>query len=1021
MERFREFVKSAAQSDANQETLRRQIDLALTAWTIAFPGRPPLVPWPQFLSWSRPVSRRWLSGQEWTYSGIHSYHRGEFQKARREWERSLSVFQDIRDERTAAVVQMDLGLCAYEQGLLETAKTLFHHSLKTFQAQLFDPGIRDCLINLSLVAELQGQYAQAIRLLEEAWSINQIICEPEVEARILSSMGVVALECGYLEESEGLYRGSLALRLQLGDQEGQATDYSNLGIIFDERGFFREAYEYYEKSLQLRRLLQNREGEADSLLNLAVTLNHTGKAEEALQSILSALEICRSLGSPHRLMYTYIQAGEIYLEQGQTQESETHLQAAMTLARKHGFYKEQAWIRKVMAQAAQRKEQHDVAIGLLTEALQYYRENGNPLEIATSQVELGKAYRLQGNLQGALLQLLGGLRLAEKSGSLKILTEIQLLLGEIALQNGKPAIATQYFQQASSQATQTGYLRLHWQAAAGLSQAFQDQGLLIPAAHYLTQAIQLVADQEANLSRESLAVHFWDDKAYLFHKMSQLMSAQGADTDAWQWIDRMKARRLQRRWINESPEPTTDPADSTLGTTRAIQLIHQRLQAIPEGDTLAKADLSLELETLVPRHSPAISTPPTTPRTFSEVTENRLEMIQAHLEPDEALLDFAFEQESLRVWIVGLHSLQFKEWDCSIEEIKRLLSKAGLLAGEVSQKTIDANTTMMLPDLDLDTLSEIGRWVWEPIATLVPTSVKKLIVVPDGPLHLLPFDLLPSGTEQSSYSNPRGETLISRFAVSYLPAASLILSRESNPLPSAGSVKVTILAGQQKVPSQESRIGGEVQEIAELFPQANFFSSFHDWKSRAQGHLLQSDILHIASHYRPDPARPTASRFFFSPQMEKKDSFYAAEAVFLPLQSRLAVLSACHTAQGPIVSGEGILNMGRSFLLAGVRSIVLSSWPVEEKSTAELMSRFYRLLVKGMDSRDALRQAKMELRQFPAWQHPFYWGAFLLVGNPCRLVSAQPQSWFSWWFSLVIAIPATVVFALYLRIHSRKR
>ena len=95
------------------------------------------------------------------------------------------------------------------------------------------------------------------------------------------------------------------------------------------------------------------------------------------------------------------------------------------------------------------------------------------------------------------------------------------------------------------------------------------------------------------------------------------------------------------------------------------------------------------------------------------------------------------------------------------------------------------------------------------------------------------------------------------------------------------------------------------------------------------------------------------------------------------------VLSACQSGLGKTVKGEGIIGLTRAFLYAGVSSVVVSLWNVQDASTAELMKQFYRHLRAGKGKAEALRQAKLNMirSDIPAYRFPYFWAPFVLVGQ----------------------------------------
>ena len=103
----------------------------------------------------------------------------------------------------------------------------------------------------------------------------------------------------------------------------------------------------------------------------------------------------------------------------------------------------------------------------------------------------------------------------------------------------------------------------------------------------------------------------------------------------------------------------------------------------------------------------------------------------------------------------------------------------------------------------------------------------------------------------------------------------------------------------------------------------------------------------------------------------------------LDLQSELVVLSACETAAGKEMRGEGLMSLTHGFLYAGARRVVATLWRIDDRATAELMTHFYRgILREGLSPAAALRAAQQELARDKRWSAPYYWAGFVLQGDP---------------------------------------
>ena len=147
------------------------------------------------------------------------------------------------------------------------------------------------------------------------------------------------------------------------------------------------------------------------------------------------------------------------------------------------------------------------------------------------------------------------------------------------------------------------------------------------------------------------------------------------------------------------------------------------------------------------------------------------------------------------------------------------------------------------------------------------------------------------------------------------------------------------------------------------------------------------DILHLAMHTLINDANPMFSQLVFTlsnDTVENNDGLLNTYEIYnMNLNARMAVLSACNTGYGKLQKGEGIMSLARGFMYAGVPSIIMTLWAVEDQSGSELMTRFYKFLSDGDEIDEALRKAKLEylagadeLRA-----HPYLWASYVSIGK----------------------------------------
>jgi CHAT domain-containing protein len=155
--------------------------------------------------------------------------------------------------------------------------------------------------------------------------------------------------------------------------------------------------------------------------------------------------------------------------------------------------------------------------------------------------------------------------------------------------------------------------------------------------------------------------------------------------------------------------------------------------------------------------------------------------------------------------------------------------------------------------------------------------------------------------------------------------------------------------------------------------------------------LLGTDLheyryIHFATHGLIDSRYPALSALAFSRydrRGQQQEALLRLPNIYdLKLNAELVVLSACDTALGREIRGEGLIGLTQGFLYAGARSLVVSLWQVPDRATSELMSQFYQFLLQDRSSpAEALRLAQLKIASNPRWKDPYFWAAMVLVGD----------------------------------------
>jgi CHAT domain-containing protein len=326
----------------------------------------------------------------------------------------------------------------------------------------------------------------------------------------------------------------------------------------------------------------------------------------------------------------------------------------------------------------------------------------------------------------------------------------------------------------------------------------------------------------------------------------------------------------------------------------------------------------------------------------------------------------------------------------------RVLAPADSLTGLIARVLALATR-----DADISTEAKaLGSMLLQPAAELLGPEIERLIIVPDGALHRVPWDALRLAD---------GREAVERFAIGLAPSATIatLLRMEAKPPPSARYGRVlafgdpvfptATVAGPGTYQAAFASSGG-LPTLPGSGAEAKALARYADADlllgPDASEHRLETvplsrySVLHFATHALVDDRIAVRTALALTPGNGSDGFVTPGELGRLRLTADLVVLSACRTAGGVVVDGEGMQGLTAPLLEAGARSVVATSWRVGDERVVSLIQRFYAGLARGMPVVDALRSAKLEIRRDGA--SPALWAAFTVVGDPLATVALRP-------------------------------
>ncbi len=793
-----------------------------------------------------------------------------------------------------------------------------------------DKGGQARAANLLAVAALHlGRTNEAISYFKQASDAADEARSEEVrkmELTALDRAGQLLRISGRYDDALFCFERTLRLYRQQNDRPGESLTLGRLGAIYSDTGDFAKADQHLQEALAIARALADQELETTTLLRLMVLEKERGNPAAALKFGQQALP--SSLTRPPARIEFFYQLGTVYAALGQYQK----------------------------------------AVETFGQALERSRELRVPLyeslvqgEFAWTQFKLGKAAAAIESASRAVykLRLAGGNKHFEAK-FLSTLAEAQSSLGrnEEALASYRQAIAT--LEQARLLSIPTEISRA---------------GIVFTRQKVFTGAIEFLLSH--GRTSEALEV------AEAYHARA--------------FLDVLAESRIES--LGELNQQQKEREDKIFERIAGIQKELWQPNIVPETEQRLKGKLAaaeneleafrLELRRANPRYASIESPQPIKSENISKEL----------LGGDTALIEFVLSDQKSFAWVIHQDKIfsivlpPRKEIETAIAEYRELLSEkvSSLTAAQAVAK-----------------LKVKGRAVYQKLFQPLEShlsSVQKLIIVPDGALSYLPFETLtvepkPAAGQKASPAI----FLIERFAISYAPSASALaalgVARKDAPAGGKGIVAFgdPDYEAAGKADSQTERgfdfrrlpyTRTEVNEIAALFPaaEARIFlgAEASEEKVKAED-LSRARYVHLAAHGMIDEDYPARSGIILAAARDSKEdgALQVSEVMRLKLNADLVTLSACRTGLGKLLNGEGIIGLTRAFLYAGADGVVVSLWNVNDIATASLMKAFYKNLQQGMAKDEALRRAKLDLikGQKSAWQHPYYWAPFVLIGDP---------------------------------------
>ncbi|CAN1209164.1 hypothetical protein TUMEXPCC7403_03010 [Tumidithrix helvetica PCC 7403] len=849
--------------------------------------------------------------------------------------------QRTADRKAEADILMKQGNQQYQISQFESALQSWQQALTIYQQIKDRQGEGRTLGNLGKAYEALGKYDEAIESNQKSLAIAQEIGDRRGEGEALIDLGVVYRTRGNYAKAIEYHAQSLVITREIKDRRGEGSALGNLGMNYYAQGNYAKAIEYHEQRLAIAREIKDRQGEGNAMGNLGNAYRSQGHYAKAIEYQERRLAITRELKDLRGEGQSLGFLGLVYRSLGNYTKSIDYYKQSLAIAirikDRLGKAKSLGYLGNVFYDLGDYNE----AIKYHQSSLEAAREIRDRRGEGKSLGFLGRAYAAQGNYDKAIQYYESSLKIAQEIGDRLGEGETLDFLGGIYQVRGDYAKAIDYHKSGLDIARKIKNRDGERIALSNLGLTLQKQNQLDLSIVFYKQSVNV----SESIRKDIRGLKKEEQQSYLntvagnYRRLADLLVKQGRVMEALQILDLLKVQELEDFLKNIKGNDRTAQGVRLLEPERVVsgQLTGVSFEKIPElNRNLADRIQQIPQAEInkVPEYLQKI--PQGTVLLYPLILGDRLEII-------------LFSPNTIPIH----RTVPIKKADLEklVEDFRSdIRDPTSLDIKNSSQKLYD----LLIKPIE---------------AELTQAKTDTVLYAPDGLLRYIPLAALYDGKQW----------LVEKYRTSNLIAYSLTdFDRKTKTIPH-------ILAGafgkgdpSSKQASLPATIA-EVSEITKTFPNTVNLVEAQFSRAATEAQMSNHNILHLATHAEFNLGNPDNSFIIFG----NGDTVRLSEIVDWKMSNiDLIVLSACQTGVGKLGDGVEILGFGYQVQRAGAKAAIASLWSVSDGGTQVLMQSFYEYVKRlNFTKAEALRQAQISTIRSQKFSHPFYWSAFILIGN----------------------------------------
>jgi tetratricopeptide (TPR) repeat protein len=957
--------------------------------------------------------------------------RGSQTAALEKFSSALTLHREIQDSRGVATDLASMGRLYLARGDLQNATDTLQEAQKVNKRIRNPRGDVTILGELAMLQRTKGNFSQALALLKQALDMAQQMDDAQSVSSVHLKMATVLEDSGDYPKALALLRDTLATMRQQGDRKGELWALGGIGVIQVKTEDYENALNSLHAALKLRTELGVPPSQSRDLeFYLGEIYEGFRDLERALDYYHRSLSMAQTPGNDGTLGRIYDRIGNIYCQMEEYSKAKEFVEDALRVysERNNVAMQKRELIR--LGDILSKLGDTEGALKYQTKALNLATETNDERVQARVLTRMGTLYQLLGKPRVALEHYSEAQEKRTKLGDRRGVNEnlLQIALVTSILGNFEDAVGE--LKRAFEIAHASEDRSMLWKAYFIMGRALEGKKRYGEALEAYKKAITILEAMEADIIEESDEDNFiFGGKTALFETTLRVLMtlakkdpAGAYDNQALRIVEKLKAAEFENTLSRINVDRFSDLPQDLLVKEKSLKLSLRRINSrlaeeLSKGSSeqpqvqkllrarRAKEKVFADLKERLIKEYPSYADL-RYPRPLS-VHQLQKEII----DPDEAILEYMVTRS--RTYIFALDRQRFHTY--SIEYSSKDLERdVDLLTRPLHRADTQANW-------DPSVAYRLYTRVIKPIEYFLAAK-KTVVVIPHGPLSALPFEVLVDSKAHAQKRfwsvTDRPSYLLEKYAFAYAPSCAVLASlrtrkrdrdpgwnlvafgdavyqdeqKKREPNPGAERLLSSLSGSSPGSRGPELRpLPGARREISEIVkimggPTQTYLGAQATETLFKKADLSRYKYIHLATHGLlvggAGKLQQQPAIIFSLFGDHENDGFLQLGEVFgLKLNSDLVVVSSC-LSPGKWNPGEanGLVSLCRAFLFAGTDSVILSTWQVNDESTAKLFIEMYSNLKTGSKA-EALRQAKLALLNNPSTSHPFYWGPFILMGN----------------------------------------